>query len=337
MKKLIILPLFLLALTLGMTAYGEISSSKENFETQDSTANIIAWFNKHDTVTYWINESEWKVTDSDTVKTASVAMKVRVNVVDSTEEGYKMEYSILEIPTDFNPETTTGLEVIQNLIVARFARKIVGTKIYFETDEYGAITKFNNLGQIKKQAKSLYKDFAKMISEFPQAKEMKKNGFDIMAFAKKVDTDQLVEDYLKELNMLFQYQGKVIKLGETTEHEEATDTTYENTTYFSAVVDPEDGSFSIVADVISVIPQDNVKALVGGIVESFGNDSISKNFHESFDAEVNFDANYDDYLSTGILANGWTYSVVHQESTMIGNRGKVKQTVISLDSYSFGN
>ncbi len=35
----------------------------------DSTVAVIAWFNKRDTMTYWINESSWKVKDGDTTKT----------------------------------------------------------------------------------------------------------------------------------------------------------------------------------------------------------------------------------------------------------------------------
>ena len=165
--------------------------------------------------------------------------------------------------------------------------------------------------------------------------ELKKMGFDVKQYSKNVDTDKLVDGYLEELNMLFMYHGLSMQPGENTEHEDATDTQYENTTYTSATVDADDGSYSIVQDVTSILPRNELKGMVGGIVESFSNESITDSFNENFDAQVNVDCTYEDYLKIDYLVNGWPYSVVRQKATMIGDRGKVKQTVISIDSYSF--
>ena len=88
-------------------------------------------------------------------------------------------------------------------------------------------------------------------------------------------------------------------------------------------------------DVTSILPRSELKEMVGGIVESFSNDSITDSFNENFDAQVNVDCTYEDYLKIDYMVNGWPYSVIRQKATMIGNRGKVKQTVISIDSCSF--
>ena len=69
--------------------------------------------------------------------------------------------------------------------------------------------------------------------------ELKKMGFDVKQYSKNVDTDKLVDGYLEELNMLFMYHGLSMQPGENTEHEDATDTQYENTTYTSATVDAD--------------------------------------------------------------------------------------------------
>lgn len=325
----------MLAITFSMATYGETTSTSEATAPQDSIINVIAWFNKCDTVTYWVNESSWKINDADTVRTASFSMKVRLNVVDSTANGYKMDYTFLEFPTDALPDSASAIDRFQNQIIGKLAQKIVGTTIHFETDEYGRITKYNNLGQIKKQAKSLFKEALNDFSKLPEIQELKEMGFDIKDYAKNVDTDKLVDGYLEELNMLFMYHGLSMQPGENTEHEDATDTQYENTTYTSASVDAEDGSYYILNDVTSIIPKNDLKGIVGGIVESFSNDSITNNFNENFDAQVNMDCTYEDYLKIDYLLNGWPYSAVRQKATMIGNRGKVKQTVISLDSYYF--
>ncbi len=325
----------MLAMTIGMAMHGETPSAPETAASPDSTINVIAWFNKHDTVTYRVNESSWKLTGTDTVLTASYSMIVRINVVDSTANGYKMDYTFLDFPTDALPDSASAIDRFQNQITDKLARKIVGTTVHFETDEYGRITRYKNLGQIKKQARSLFKEALNEFSKIPEIQGLKEMGFDVKDYAKNVDTDKLVDGYLEELNMLFMYHGLSMQPGENTEHEDATETQYENTTYTSATVDAGDGSYSIVQDVTSILPRNELKEIVGGIVESFSNDSITDSFNENFDAQVNVDCTYEDYLKIDYLGNGWPYSIVRQKATMIGNRGKVKQTVISIDSYYF--
>ena len=85
----------MLGLTISMAMYGETPSAPESIASQDSTINVIAWFNKHDTVTYRVSESSWKLTGTDTVLTASYSMMARINVVDSTSNGYKIDYTSL--------------------------------------------------------------------------------------------------------------------------------------------------------------------------------------------------------------------------------------------------
>lgn len=325
----------MLAMTIGMAMHGETPSAPETTASPDSIINVIAWFNKHDTVTYRVNESSWKLTGTDTVLTASYSMIARINVVDSTANGYKMDYTFLDFPTDALPDSASVIDRFQNQITDKLARKIVGTTVHFETDEYGRITRYKNLGQIKKQARSLFKEALNEFSKIPEIQGLKEMGFDVKDYAKNVDTDKLVDGYLEELNMLFMYHGLSMQPGENTEHEDATETQYENTTYTSATVDSDDGSYSIVQDVTSILPRNELKEIVGGIVESFSNDSITDSFNENFDAQVNVDCTYEDYLKIDYLGNGWPYSIVRQKSTMIGNRGKVKQTVISIDSYYF--
>lgn len=126
MKRIIIVPLVLLVMTLCIAMHAETQSACEVKDQQDSTINVIAWFNKHDTVTYRVNECSWKLNDKDTVLSTSFSMIARVNVVDSTATGYKMEYTFLDFPTNTLPNSASAIERFENQITERLVKKIVG-------------------------------------------------------------------------------------------------------------------------------------------------------------------------------------------------------------------
>lgn len=332
--------LFLMVCSL-LTAGGMISHAEtvavhdEADDPRDSTLDVIGWFCKNDTLEYWINESSWKFNGADTIKTSGVSTLVRLVVTDSTASGYQMDYTFLKFESDSIADTPIGN--YHNRIVERLSNKIVGTTIKFETDECGAITRFNNLGQIKKQAKGLFKEAKRELDDMPEIKKLKEMGINLMDLVGKVDTDQLVEGYTKELNLLFMWHGKTFNIGKKTSHEDATDTDFENDSQVTVSTDTVAGTYSISADVVSTIPQSLVKSLVGGFVSSLKDDKMSESFQKEFDSQVNVDATSDTYYRIDYMYNGWPCQLVSQSSTMIGNRGKAKQTYIDLHYYSLRN
>lgn len=138
----------------GMSLQEGTVAYSQTREESDSTVAVIAWFDKRDTMTYWINEGTWSVKDGDTTKTSGVSTKVMLTVTDSTKKGYRLEYKFLEFQNDTVADSMLG--DFQNRLVGRLSDKIVGTTIRFRTDEYGHITKYENLKEIKKQAKELF-------------------------------------------------------------------------------------------------------------------------------------------------------------------------------------
>lgn len=302
----------------------------------DSTVAVFGYFCKNDTLDYWINESTWKFRDADTVKTACVAQKVRIVVTDSTSKGYKMEYTFLECLGDSSIES--GLGAFQNKIVEKLGQKVVGTTIRFETDENGAITKFTNLAQIKKQAKSLYKECMKELMDFEGMSALKDMGLDMKKLIdKNVDTDDLVEGYVEELKLLLLCHGSVYDVGEQTVHEDATEEQYENDTYTEVWEDSTDYTYHISTDVVSKIPRSVVKSVVGELAGMFTPEEARDSVNKEIDAALNEDATVDSYYGIDYMPQGWPYKVVKQTSSTIGNAGKLEQTYIYLDFYSLGN
>ena len=82
----------------------------------------------------------------------------------------------------------------------------------------------NNLDKIKKQAKGLYKDCMNEFVNVDEIKALKDMGIDMKKLINRnVNTDELIDGYTKELNMLFACHGQSYPLGEDHTHEDATD------------------------------------------------------------------------------------------------------------------
>ncbi len=333
MRNLFIL--IALALTASTVSYTHAESdSAESVAMPDSTVAVIAWFNKRDTVTYWINEGEWKIKGTDTIKSAGINTKVMLTVADSTDEGYTMEYQFLNFQGDALADSELG--ALQNRIAEKLGKKIIGTKIRFHTDEYGTITKYDNLNHIKKQAKSLFKEASKELLVLPVVDSLKSIGFDISKYIKKVDPDQLVQGYLEELELLFLCHGNIYELGESSIHEDETDTQYASDTYNTASIDPETQNYSITCQVDSEIPQEALKSIVGAIVDEFSDAEITKNFNETFDTQVKGGA-VTTYVSITYFPDGWPTDVVKQTKVTVGPTSKINQTYITWDYRSTGH
>lgn len=306
----------------------------EAIEAQDSAIDVIGYFSKGDTLDYWIYQTSWKVSPTDSVLTAGVNTKVRLVVTDSTSTGYKMDYTFLEVKNE--ESANDGMGRLMNALVDRLGKKIVDTTIKFQTDELGTITKFDNLGQIRRQAKSLHKATIKELMQIPEVANLKKDyNIDIEALASDVEADKLVDGYLEELKRLFVCHGLSYEIGDFQLHEEATDSTYESETYTSVSFDPSDYTYSIHTNVVNIIPQSALKDMIGSIVGMFANDSISASFNENFDSQVDEDAMYESYFGSDFLSTGWPYRVVEQSGGTVKGYGKVKQTYISLDYINY--
>lgn len=331
MRKLVLFFICMLPLTSGIFSHAQSVGAQDNVEKQDSTVDVIGWFLKNDSVDYWIQEGRWKVTGNDTVLTAGVSTKVRIVVTDSTSNGYKMDYTFLK----FVPDTLakSGAGRFMNKLVEKFGNKIVGTTVHFDTDEYGKITKIHNLGQIKKQVKSLYKNMA---LELESIKELKKAGVDIKKIMKEIDPDEMVDDYLEELKLLFAFHGTSLILGEFKEHNDATGTTYENDTYNENYLEPDNGEYGTFTKVVSIIPKETVKAMVGGLVEEFTGDKLDDEKRNEFNKIMNEalkeNATCEDAISIDYHPSGWPLKVLKSSETKIGNIIKSQQTYIYLDA-----
>ena len=289
---------------------------------EDSVVNVVAYFCKGDTCEYWIYENEWKVNGKDTVKTLGVSTQVRLVVNDSTSKGYKMSYTFLDVKADSVGDNFR--DKMMAMVAERTAKSVIGTTINFETDEYGRITKITNLSKIKKQAKALFKASMKDIAAMPIMQAMKKAiGLDFMKIGNQANTDELVEGYLEELKLLFACHGSQYAVGEHHEHEDATKDSYANDTYINASLE-KNGNYTISCEVVSVIPKETVKEVMGGLMGAIteglkgkktedGKDhdgiinDLDDEFKKEIDKAVDQDAQTSEYLCVTCFEDGWPW------------------------------
>lgn len=310
---------------------------------EDSVVNVVAYFCKGDTCEYWIYENEWKVDGKDTVKTLGVSTQVRLVVNDSTSKGYKMSYTFLDVKADSVGDNFR--DKMMAMVAERTAKSVIGTTINFEADEYGSITKITNLSQIKKQAKALFKASMKDIAAMPIMQAMKKAiGLDFMKICNQANTDEVVEGYLEELKLLFACHGSQYAVGEHHEHEDATKDSYANDTYINVSLE-KNGNYTISCEVVSVIPKETVKEVMGGLMDAIteglkgkktedGKDhdgdikDLDDEFKKEIEKAVDQDAQTSEYLSVTCFEDGWPSSVLKQNKTVMAGRGKLKQKLI---------
>ena len=301
----------------------------------DSSLAVVGWFSKGDTVEYLMGQAKWRINGSDTILAASALRKVRINVLDSTAQGYKMKYTFLEPPVGNMPDSASAIEKFQNLLSARLSEKFVGTSFEFDTDEYGSIIGYEDMGKIKKQVKSFYKDIFKEIGKVPEIKELKKSGIDIEGIVKNADTDLLVAGYLQDLQLLFMYHGSSLEMGSYSRYEEASDSTFENTSTTTVSLDSDQQFYHIMTEETNVIPQSFLKQFMGGFVEMMGNDGTRENFENEFDSQVDISCVIRNILRMDYISNGWPFEIVKQRSTMLRDRGELRQTYITMTAYHF--
>lgn len=344
MKK-ILFPILSAGLVLTVLTSSSLSSSvqrptfsghDETEFAEDSAVAVIAWFNKRDTMTYWVNESTWEIDGKDTVKTAEAAMKVMLTVTDSTSKGYRMEYRFLEFAAG-NAEDSEMRQLTQN-VISKLQESTVGTAIRFRTDELGQITKYENLNEIRKQAKSVLEY---TVSEMPFIDSLEAAGVDTRKLLKSIDTDAMVESYTEEIELMFQCHGGQFPAGEFSEHEDETDEQYASDTYMYVAENPDTYEYEILMDVNSYIPRDAVKTMLGDLVDALLDDGAAQeareNLDSEFDNQVTEDAVHNSYLYMKYFPDGWPEEIVSQEKTTIGDKGKLIQKYISWDYRSVGN
>lgn len=331
MKKLLssILLISLILLCLITKAHGITQDVAVEPDTV-SAVEVIGYFEKNDTLIYELQNARWKISPTDTVLTAGVTSRVRVVVTDSTAEGYKMDYTYLDIDVESLSDNPYSVEGFLTKISEILGKKLLGTTIGFETNEYGAVTGFDNIGKIKKQAKKMFGEVWKEVLEIPEYKNFfKETGIDVNGFLKMFDTDKIVEGYLEDINTLFIFHGKRFPVGKVQWSEDASDTDFETEYISSAGIDMEEEYYYVVRDVTELIPEEELAKLSADVLKSMKLKDRIREMEDAVQETKGAKCNY--YYGGKFLLDGWPYKVVKRESTIGSGYGNLSQTSFRLE------
>ena len=106
-------------------------------------------------------------------------------------------------------------------------------------------------------------------------------------------------------------------------------------------LNPDTYEYGISADVYSYIPREDIKVLLGNIIEYFTDEESAKDVREGldteFDSQVTTDGVCNSYVRINYFNDGWPQEVVSQNNISLGDRQKLKQKYITWDYRSVGH
>ena len=106
-------------------------------------------------------------------------------------------------------------------------------------------------------------------------------------------------------------------------------------------LNPDTYEYGISADVYSYIPREDIKVLLGNLIEYFTDEESAKDVREGldteFDRQVTTDGVYNSYVRISYFNDGWPQEVVSQNNISLGDRQKLTQKYITWDYRSVGD
>lgn len=200
-KKILISLLFLITCITISAQSNAITAS------EDTTINVIAWFNKNDTTEYTYKKQVMVINDDDTTRTNSLEHDFRVNVVDSTSNGYRLQYQTLSWKADNE----------QDSLRYGFQMAIGGDKpLVFTTNGYGQIEHLENWREVRNESMPGIMTFFDVIyAKHPGLDSImpKRNLINLIKLG--MNSEDEVKDLFPSMISLFSLHGRSFTIGLT--------------------------------------------------------------------------------------------------------------------------
>ena len=171
---------------------------KAQINMEDSTVQVIGYWDKNEKQSYLIHEKKVTLESGDTTSFQEYTYNVDIQIVDSTAESYTLEWKY------YNYKYVSGPEELKTILTA-----YQPTKVLLKTDEMGVLAEVLNSAEISaamtKRLKTLlkkYKSDQYLVAEFTSLLER---------YNSKEAVEQLA---LSEIQQYYNYHGAKYKLNE---------------------------------------------------------------------------------------------------------------------------
>ncbi|NMM47605.1 hypothetical protein [Marinigracilibium pacificum] len=116
-----------------------LSTSFAQINSQDSSVQVISYWDLNETYSYAVSEEKFKIIDTDTTNRSFLTYNVDITVVDSTEKSYTIEWKYSNYSSSNENEFIDKLNEVYEGMVIRFT-----------TDELGIFKEIINYNEVKK-------------------------------------------------------------------------------------------------------------------------------------------------------------------------------------------
>lgn len=211
-------PFFLLLSTVMLVAWGAlaprgaaVAHSVEGIDVDtaaaapDTSVDVIAYFCKRDTTCYTYEHSRIKIKGGDTTVMSSVQEEFYVTVLDSTAQGYRMEFCPTSIVF---PDATAGDSIDFSSMLTLLAKNMVGRKIVFTLSPEGKLEHIKNWKALRRELKDGFKHMIDSVfNRLPQLDTVfdRASVYDLVTA--QYDSEEDVINSLSELSLLFSCHG----------------------------------------------------------------------------------------------------------------------------------
>lgn len=190
MKRIIIL---LLGVLTFFPSYAQINM-------QDSTVQVVAYWEKGEKLSYVLTKSKYKINNTDSVLTSQIKYVVDVTVVDSTAKSYISEWVI------HKPEVIVGQNELKKIL-----SEVTSLKYRIKTNELGVFQELLNWKEIKKENQNLITRLSKNYKNNPIITDLLKS------MTKQISTKEGVLKMSEDILHFYFFYGLIYKFGEPVE------------------------------------------------------------------------------------------------------------------------
>lgn len=200
---------------------------------EDSTVQVIGFWDRNETQSYAVSLEKYKVTDGDTTAREMMKYDVDVTIKDSTANSYTVEW--------FYRNYTTNSE---NKVVKKLLSISQDVKVLIKTDEFGAIKEVVNWQEVRDYIKKATSVMRKEFKDVPKIDDI------ITQVEKTYLTKAAIESHaILDAQQFYSFHGGKYKLGEVLEGQLKTANLYgpepfdTDVTVYLDVINDEDNNF----------------------------------------------------------------------------------------------